>query len=215
MIALDCYYSLSSPWAYLGGPQLQDIVRRHHVRLVLKPYDFQAVVPQTGGIPLKTRPEPRRTYHALELARWRDYLGMPLNLEPAHYPKGAPTDPNWNKYPGWMVIAAQLQGLDAQPLSHALLRALWAEERDISLPQVRRAIAEESGYDGARLVAAERSERVQALYRQFSEEAETLGVFGAPTFVLEGELFWGQDRLAFVDRALEAIRIREAQPTQR
>jgi 2-hydroxychromene-2-carboxylate isomerase len=80
---------------------------------------------------------------------------------------------------------------------------------------VRRAIAEESGYDGARLVAAERSERVQALYRQFSEEAEKLGVFGAPTFVLEGELFWGQDRLAFVDRALEAIRIREAQPTQR
>ena len=85
-IALDCYYSLSSPWAYLGGPQLQDIVRRHHVRLTLKPYDFQAVVPQTGGIPLKTRPEPRRTYHALELARWRDYLGMPLNLEPAYYP---------------------------------------------------------------------------------------------------------------------------------
>ena len=89
MIALDCYYSLSSPWAYLGGPHLQDIVRRHHVRLTLKPYDFQAVVPQTGGIPLKTRPEPRRTYHALELARWREYLGMPLNLAPAHYPKGA------------------------------------------------------------------------------------------------------------------------------
>ena len=129
-LALDCFYSLSSPWAYLGGPQLQDIVRRHRVRLTLKPYDFQAVVPQTGGIPLKTRPEPRRTYHALELARWRDYLGMPLNLEPAHYPKGAPSDPNWNKYPGWMVIAAQLQGLDALQLSHALLRALWAEERD-------------------------------------------------------------------------------------
>jgi len=123
MIALECYYSLSSPWAYFGGPQLQDIVRRHRVRLTLKPYDFQAVVPQTGGIPLKTRPEPRRTYHALELARWRDHLGMPLNLEPAHYPKGVPRDIHWNKYAGWMVIAAQLQGLDAQPLSHALLRA--------------------------------------------------------------------------------------------
>ena len=206
MIELDCYYSLSSPWAYLGGPQLQDIVRRHHVRLVLKPYDFQAVVPQTGGIPLKTRPEPRRSYHALELARWREYLGMPLNLEPKHYPKGAPVDPNWNKYPGWMVIAAQLQGLDAQPLSHALLRALWAEERDTSDAAVRIAVAEENGYDGATLQALEQGLETQAVYRANSAEAVEKGVFGAPTFILEGERFWGQDRLAFLDRALDRIR---------
>jgi 2-hydroxychromene-2-carboxylate isomerase len=205
-IALDCYYSLSSPWAYLGGPQLQDIVRRHHVRLTLKPYDFQAVVPQTGGIPLKTRPEPRRSYHALELARWSDYLGMPLNLEPAYYPKGAPVDPNWNKYPGWMVIAAQLQGLDAQPLSHALLRALWAEERDTSEAAVRIAVAEENGYDGAALQALEQAPETLAAYRANSADAIQAGVFGAPTFVLDGERFWGQDRLAFLDRALDRRR---------
>jgi 2-hydroxychromene-2-carboxylate isomerase len=127
-----------------------------------------------------------------------------------------PADPDWNKYAGWTVIAAQDAGLDAFPLSHALLRALWAEERDISLPQVRQAVADENGYDGAALVGVERSERVQALYRQFSDEAEGLGVFGAPTFVLEGELFWGQDRLEFVDRALEAISMRgDARPTQK
>ena len=79
---------------------------------------------------------------------------------------------------------------------------------------MRRAVAEENGYDGVKLVAAERSERVQALYRQFSAEAETLGVFGAPTFVIEGELFWGQDRLDFVDRRLDAIRARDAAKTQ-
>ena len=78
----------------------------------------------------------RGSYHALELARWRDYLQMPLNLEPRHYPKGAPTDPDWNKSPGWMVIAAQLQGQDAFVLSHALLRGnSWVEERDTSLPE--------------------------------------------------------------------------------
>ena len=85
-IELACYYSLSSPWAYLAGPKLQDIVRRHRVTLVLKPFDFQAVVPKTGGVPLRTRPGPRRSYHAEELDRWRNYLGMPLNLEPKHYP---------------------------------------------------------------------------------------------------------------------------------
>jgi 2-hydroxychromene-2-carboxylate isomerase len=209
MIELSCFYSLSSPWAYFGGPKLQDIVRRHAgrlgLRLVLKPFDFQEVVPRTGGVPLRTRPEPRRTYHALELERWRNYLGMPLNLVPKHYPQdGKPA--GWNKPPGWMVIAAQQRGLDAFRLSHALLRALWAEERNTADPKVRVAIAEENGLPGRELLAAETSPQVQALYKAYSEEAERLGVFGAPTFVLKGERFWGQDRLDFLDRALEALR---------
>ncbi|WP_207181559.1 2-hydroxychromene-2-carboxylate isomerase [Methylobacterium indicum] len=198
---LSCFYSLSSPWAYLGGPRLQDIVRRHRARLMLKPFDFQEVVPKTGGVPIRTRPQPRRDYHAVELARWRDYLGLPLNVTPRHYPMENPA-PNWNKHAGWTVIAAQAAGLDAFPLSHAILRALWAEERDIADPAVRRAIADEAGYDGAVLVAAEGDEAVQAIYRRNGEEAEALGVFGSPTLVLDGELFWGQDRLGFLDRAL-------------
>jgi 2-hydroxychromene-2-carboxylate isomerase len=108
-----------------------------------------------------------------------------------------------------MVIAAQDLGLEAFPLSHAILRALWAEERDIANPHVRKAVADENGFDGTRLLAAERSPRVQELYMQFSAEAEKLGVFGAPTLVVEGELFWGQDRLGFLDRKLEALRSRQ------
>jgi 2-hydroxychromene-2-carboxylate isomerase len=205
-IQLDCYYSLSSPWAYFAGPQLQDIVRRHRVKLVLKPYDFQAVVQKTGGIPIRTRPEPRRQYHDEELARWGEYLGMPVTVQPKHYPRYTVADPDWNKYAGWMVIAAQQQGLDALPLSHALLRALWAEERDTSLPEVRIAIANENGYDGAALHALEKAPATLAEYQRFSDEAVAAGVFGAPTFVLEGVRYWGQDRLFFVDRALALLR---------
>ena len=205
MTELSCYYSLSSPWAYFGGPKLLDIVRRHRVKLVLKPYDFQDVVPRTGGVPLRTRPGPRRSYHAEELDRWRKYLGMPLQLTPRHYPQdGKPY--GWNKPAGWMVIAAQQRGMDAPLLSHALLRALWAEERDTSDAAVRKAVADENGLPGAELVAAETSGPVQALYRAYSEEAERLGVFGAPTYVLDGVRYWGQDRLDFVDRALAAAR---------
>jgi 2-hydroxychromene-2-carboxylate isomerase len=204
MTEVSCYYSLSSPWAYFGGPKLQDIVRRHRVKLVLKPFDFQEVVPRTGGVPLRTRPEPRRTYHALELDRWRKYLGMPLNLVPRHYPQDG-NPPGWNKPAGWMVIAAQQRGLDAQLLSHALLRALWAEERNTADPAVRMAVAEENGLPGKELLAAEKSDAVQLLYKKYSEEAEKLGVFGAPTCVLNGERFWGQDRLDFLERALSAI----------
>jgi 2-hydroxychromene-2-carboxylate isomerase len=133
---------------------------------------------------------------------------MPLSLAPRHYPQVV-TDPDWNKRPGWMVIAAQEAGLDAFRLSHALLRALWAEERDIADAEVRRRIGDENGLDGAALVAAETSDHVQTPYRRYSAEAEALGVFGAPTFIVEGERFWGQDRLDFVDRALDALRARQ------
>lgn len=206
-IEMSCFYSLSSPWAYFAGPRLQDIVRRHQVQLVLKPFDFQAVVPLTGGVPLRTRPEPRRSYHREELDRWRRHLGMPLNLTPKHYPADGKPD-GWNKSAGWMVIAAQQQGQDAMRLSHAILRALWAEERDISDPAVRSAIAQENGLDGAALVALERSNTVQQAYQDNSREAIEIGVFGSPTLVLEGVRFWGQDRLEFVERALAAIRAR-------
>ena len=208
MIEVSCFYSLSSPWAYFAGPRMVDIARRHHASLILKPYDFQAVVTQTGGVPLRTRPPARRTYHALELDRWRKYLGMPMNLAPKYYPELI-TDADWNKRPGWMVIAAQEQGLDAACLSHALLRALWAEERDTAQPEVRIAVADENGLDGKALHAAETSPAVQALYRHYSDEAVAQGVFGAPIFVLDGERFWGQDRLDFLDRALDARRMRE------
>ena len=109
-----------------------------------------------------------------------------------------------------MVIAAQDQGLDAFPLSHAILRALWAEERDIADADVRRQIADENGYDGAALVAAERTSRVQELYQAYSDEALALGVFGAPSYVLDGVIYWGQDRLGFVDRALAKKRAGQA-----
>jgi len=157
MIEISCFYTLSSPWAYLAGPRLQDIVRRHRAQLLLKPFDFQDVVPRTGGVPIRTRPKRRRDYHAVELDRWRRHLGMPLNLTPRFYPMENPV-PGWNKPAGHMVIAARQAGEDPFRLSHALLRALWAEERDMADAAVRRAIADENGYDGRALLAAETTE---------------------------------------------------------
>jgi 2-hydroxychromene-2-carboxylate isomerase len=195
-IRIDCYYTLSSPWAYFAGPRIEAIARRHRARLVLKPYDFQEVVPKTGGIPILTRPMPRRDYHAVELRRWSEYLGMPLNLKPRFYP---PVD---NKTPGHTVIAAQQLGYDCVCLSHAILRAIWAEERNVALPETRKQIADENGMDGDTLIELEKSEPVVAEYRRNTDEVEQLGIFGSPTYVLDGELFWGQDRLDFLDRAL-------------
>jgi 2-hydroxychromene-2-carboxylate isomerase len=192
---VECFYVMSSPWMYLGGPKLEDIVRRNRARLVLRPYEWLVVTERTGGISLRTRPQPRQDYHAIELDRWRRHLGMPLNLKPKFYP----TD---NRAAARMVIAAQARGLDAMLLSHAILRALWAEDQDIREPGVREAIADASGFDGAALRAAEDAPETIAAFDRNSADAVARGVFGSPTYVFRGEPFWGQDRLDFLDRAL-------------
>ena len=193
---IECFYTLSSPWMYLGAQQLNDILARHGAKLVLRPYDFRLVVTRTGGIPLRTRPDARQDYHALELDRWRRHLAMPLNLKPAHYP---PTD---QRPPGRMVMAAQSRGLDAMRLSHAILRALWVDNRDIADPRTRIAIADAEGMPGAALQAEEDSPSIEAEWERNNRDAIARGVFGAPTFFCDDLWIWGQDRLFFLDAYL-------------
>ncbi|MFC7474593.1 2-hydroxychromene-2-carboxylate isomerase [Dankookia sp. GCM10030260] len=193
---VECFYTLSSPWMYLAGPRLRAIAARHGARVLLRPYDFQAVVPQTGGIPLRTRPQPRQEYHALELDRWSRHLDMPLVPKPRHYP---PAD---QRPAGRMVMAAQARGLDAQALSQAILTALWVEQRDIALAGVRAAIGDALGMDGAALVAAEEGPDVHAEWAANNAAAVARGVFGSPTFFFGDLWLWGQDRLFFLDQAL-------------
>ena len=186
------FHSLSSPWAYLGGPRFHALIRKHALQVVLRP---TTIVTENGGIPLRSRPDARQSYHELELDRWRKRLAMPLVLRPRHYP----TDP---QYSARMVSAADRLGLDALGLGHALLHALWSEEQDVLLPQVRQAVADRLGMDGARLLAMAESDEIQQAWRQSHDEAIANGVFGTPTYVYEGERFWGQDRLEFLDERL-------------
>lgn len=186
------FHSLSSPWTYLGGPRLHALIEKHHLKVVLRP---TSVVGKNGGIPLRSRPKNRQDYHEVELDRWRTFLGMPLVLRPAHYP----TDPQFSTR---MVIAAGVLGWDDLNLSHGLLRALWSEELDVRLPEVRQNVAERLGMDGAKLLAMEDSPEILERAEAIQQEAIAAGVFGSPTYVLDGELFWGQDRLDFLDRRL-------------
>lgn len=186
------FHSLSSPWAYLGGPRFHDIVRKHDLKVVLRP---TTVLTENGGIPLRTRPSARQEYHELELDRWRKHLNMPLVLRPAHYPANP-------EFSARMVIAADTLGWDALRLSHALLRALWSEERDILDTKTRIEVAVAQGMDGAHLAKMQDTLDIVALWEKSHAEASEAGVFGTPTYVLDGERFWGQDRLEFLDRRL-------------
>lgn len=190
------FYGISSPWAYLGAPRLRAIADRRGARLVLRPI---RVIEANGGIPLRTRAQPRQDYHALELARWREFLGMPLNLAPRFYPCRT------IETAAQAVIAVQEAGLDAFAFSFAVQRALWAEERDIADLATLRDLARATlGEAGVALMRDPALPRHVEAWRANLAEAEARGIFGTPTYVVRDELFWGQDRLDFLDRALAA-----------
>lgn len=186
------YHALSSPWAYLGWPQFKALIEKHDLDVVVRP---TRIVPDNGGVPLRSRPQPRQDYHAVELDRWRKRLDMPLVLKPRYYPTN-------NEFSARMVIAADRLGLPALELSHALLRALWSEEQDVTVPEVRIAVADRLGLDGRRLQAMEEDPETVKAWHDSHEEAKRRGVFGTPTWIYKDVLYWGQDRLSFLDEAL-------------
>jgi 2-hydroxychromene-2-carboxylate isomerase len=188
------YHALSSPWAYLGWPEFKALIEKHDLDVVVRP---TRIVPDNGGVPLRTRPQPRQDYHAVELDRWRKRLNMPLVLKPKYYPTN-------NEFSARMVIAADRLGLPALELSHGLLRALWSEEKDVTLPEVRIAVANSLGLDGAKLQAMEDEPEIMQAWLDSHEEAKRRGVFGTPTWIYRDVLYWGQDRLSFLDEALSA-----------
>ena len=186
------FHSLSSPWAYMGWPRFQALIEKHDLDVVVRP---TRIVPPNGGIPLRTRPDARQRYHEVELDRWRKRLNMPLVLRPRHYPTN-------NEYSARMVIAADKLGWNTLALSHALLHALWSEEKDVQDPAVRVAVAGSVGMDGTRLLEMQDTPEIMAAWKSSEKEAAGHGVFGTPTYVYNKILYWGQDRLDFLDEAL-------------
>lgn len=194
---VDCYASLNSPWTYLGAARIEALCATHGATLKLWPVDFGLIFPASGGLPLPKRSPQRQAYRMMELRRWREATGLPLTPEPRHFPFPEATLAH-------AVIALRETAGDAPAirLAHRIMAALWAEDRD---PVADFAgLAAECGQDGAALLALGADPRWAAMRQADSEAALARGVFGAPSFVIAGEIFWGQDRLDFVEKKLAA-----------
>jgi 2-hydroxychromene-2-carboxylate isomerase len=189
---IDYYDSMSSPWTYLGHKRFERLAHRFGLTIRHKPMDLLKVWSVSGGLPLKQRAEQRQKYRHLELKRWSEILQIPCKLEPAYHPVA-------DRRACYLVIAAMQRGLDWSNLTHAILRAVWVEDRNIADHDTLVAIADENGFEGRALLAATEAEAVKAEYQANTDEAVRLGVFGAPTYIYESELFWGQDRLHMLE----------------
>ncbi len=192
---VDYYYTPASPWTYLGHQRFEVIARRHGATIQYKPVDYGKIFPLSGGLPLGKRAPQRQAYRLAELKRWRDFLNVPLNIQPKYHPVAS-------DLAAQLIIAAERAGAPAGPLSFALMRACWAEERNISDAETLIAVASEQGLDGAKLIGVARTPEITMLYEALTREAIDRQVFGAPFYIYKGEPFWGQDRLDFLDRAL-------------
>ncbi|MDQ1899126.1 2-hydroxychromene-2-carboxylate isomerase [Paracoccus sp. WLY502] len=199
MANIDYYFGTISPYAYLAGDRLERIAERHGATITYKPLDILQLFDRTGGIRPANRHPSRMEYRAQELTRWADHLGLALNIKPAFWPVNmAPSS--------YAVIAAQeTGGGDLGGLVQGILRAVWAEDRDISDDGVLRDILEKHGFDPA---LVDRGLFVGAeTYGRNLEQAVEAGAFGSPFYVVRdsGQKFWGQDRLDFLDRHLAAL----------
>lgn len=192
---IDYYYSHLSPWSYLGHQRLIDAAKRANCTINFRPIDAGKVFAASGGLPLAKRPVQRRNYRLAELRRWRDETGLELNLQPKFHP--AP-----DRCSAQIAIAAQLSGLDVGSLSFALMRGCWAEDKNLADENTVAAIATSQGLDGPGLLDHSKSEEVAARFETYTDEAIEAGVFGMPWYIVDGEPFWGQDRLFFVEKKL-------------
>jgi 2-hydroxychromene-2-carboxylate isomerase len=186
---VDYYMAPSSPWTYLGHARFGEIAQRHGAVVRVKPVDYGVIFPQSGGLPLVKRAPQRQAYRLVELKRWGAHLGVPINIQPKHFPVNATPA-------SCLILGAPEAARFA--LAGALLAALWTAEADIADPGTLARIGARHGVDDAPAAIKVGT----PWFRAMTEEALKRGVFGAPTYVVRDELFWGQDRLEFVDRAL-------------
>jgi 2-hydroxychromene-2-carboxylate isomerase len=196
--SVDYFFAAHSPWTYLGHERFAGIAAAAGATVRIKPVDLGKVFPATGGVPLAKRAPERQAYRLVELKRFSTWLGVPLNLQPRFFPV-APDDA------GRLIIATdQALGTEvAMRLALATMRAVWVQERNIASASTLAELLQEQQLP-AELLSASREAQVQEVFDGYTREALAVGVFGAPSYVIDGEVFWGQDRLDFVERRLAA-----------
>ena len=194
---IDYYASLNSPWTHLGAARIEALAAQHGVTLRIFPCDFGTIFAGSGGLPLPKRSPQRQAYRLQELARWRDALGIPITIRPAFFPH--------DEVPAAAAVIGLRETVGDAPairLAHRVLKALWEEDANPADPATFAALVADCGLDPAAVAALAAEPRWRERRMADTQAALDRGVFGAPSYVIGEDIFWGQDRLDFVARRL-------------
>ena len=192
---IDYYFTVTSPWSYLGDIRVREIAARCNVTLQHRPVNAGEIFSKTGGLPLKDRSAERQAYRLRELARWRERLKIKLNLEPTFFPASS-------ELADKVIIVTRESGINPGPLTNAFMRTVWVDNENIADPEVVKNVLDAQGLDSVTLMASAQEEKTVHMLATHTEEAISRGVFGLPSYVTAHDLFWGQDRLEFLESSL-------------
>ncbi len=196
---IDYYFTIISPWAYIGHAPFMAIVKRHGLRVRPKPVPIGQVFAETGGLPLGRRAPARQRYRILELQRWREKRGLSFKLRPKNWPfDGSLADR--------FVVAAVDAGHDPDAFLRRAFAAIWEGETSLADEPTLQKIGGEAGLPVDALLAAAKSDAIAAKYEQNYRDAVAADAFGSPVYVRDGEAFWGQDRLDLFEDAVKSGR---------
>ena len=191
MKTIDYFMSTSSPWTYLGSKLITEIAKKYGLTINVYPVNFGQIFPVSGGLPLPKRAPQRQSYRLMELQRWKKRRGSSMHIEPINFP-------STSSISSLCIIAAREIGSEPLALSNAILAALWEDDRNIDDPEVVKSICLENKLNGMAILEAAETQKIKDLFESDTNQAIKKGVFGAPTYLIDGEIFWGQDRLDFV-----------------
>lgn len=197
--SIDYYFSLQSPWAYIGHATFRKVVEAYDLKVVHKPVLLGELFSETGGLPLLKRHPSRQRYRMIELQRWRDRRGLKFHLQPKNWPFNG-------RLADGVVIAALEAGHDPDAFLRIGFPAVWEDELDLGDASVLTDLANRAGLPGEALLKRASDDAIAAIYEQNRQDAIEAGVFGAPAYVLGGEVFWGQDRIELLADALKSGR---------
>ncbi|MCB1411986.1 MAG: 2-hydroxychromene-2-carboxylate isomerase [Xanthobacteraceae bacterium] len=197
--SVDYYFSTQSPWAYIGHAPFMDVVNGAGLKVNYKPVVLVDLFSETGGLPLMKRHPVRQRYRMVELQRWRDKRGLDFHLQPRHWPFNA-------RLADGLVIAAVEAGHDPDSLLRRAYAAVWEQQRNLADRAVLVELADAAGLPGEALVDRAASDEIAAVYEGNRQDALAADVFGSPVYVLDGEVFWGQDRIELLADALTSGR---------
>ena len=194
---IDYYASLNSPWTHLGAARIEAMAMAHGASLRIFPVDFGTIFPASGGLPLPRRAPQRQAYRLIELKRWRDHLGIPITIQPKYFPS--------DEQVSTACVIGLRETVGDQPaikLAHRVLKAVWQDEQNPADPATMTALIADVGLEPDTVLKLGADPRWGERRLADTQMALDRGVFGAPSYVIGEEIFWGQDRLPFVERRL-------------
>ncbi len=196
---VDYYFSMHSPWAYIGHVPFVEMARRHNVTVTYRPVSLPEVFSETGGVPVTKRHPARLRYRILELQRWREKRRLNFKLHPKFFPFEANLADRF-------VVALLLAGHDPDPFLRQAFAALWEQDQNLADAATLIALAHARQLPGERLLADAKGPGSEAMYDKNTGDAIAIEVIGSPSYVLNGEVFWGQDRLDLLEDAIQSGR---------